>query len=163
MFYYICRRCSKTQIRMVLVIVCIASLTPEVVSTDIFGDLLKKLDAPSIKSLDERTVVSGLKEAITMGTASAVKLVSRENGYFGKEAIKILLPDKFQMIGEVVRKAGLGNEVNAFILSINRAADNTCIVVRFSLTHKVAHRKLLTCRSDFLSKMWLCLPGGFCA
>jgi len=108
---------------MVLAAVCIVLLSPEVILADFFDDLLKKLDAASISSLDERTVVSGLKEALSMGTVSAVKLVSRENGYFGNQAIKILLPDKLQIIGEVLRNAGLGKEVDDFTLSMNRAAE----------------------------------------
>lgn len=123
MFHYICSLGSTMKIRMVLAVVCIVLLSPEVILADFFDDLLKKLDATSISSLDERTVVSGLKEALSIGTASAVKLVSRENGYFGNQAIKILVPDKLQIIGEVMRNAGLGKEVDDFTLSMNRAAE----------------------------------------
>jgi len=63
------------KIRMVFAVVCIVLLSPEVILADFFDDLLKKLDATSISSIDERTVVSGLKEALSMGTVSAVKLV----------------------------------------------------------------------------------------
>jgi len=47
------------------------------------GDLeniYKKLQTSSVNSLDDRTIISGLKEALSLGTAKAVKLVSVENG-----------------------------------------------------------------------------------
>ena len=90
------------------------------------GDLeniYKKLQTSSVNSLDDRTIISGLKEALSLGTAKAVKLVSVENGYLRNEAIKILLPEKIQMMSEVLRKAGFDKEVDAFILSMNRAAE----------------------------------------
>jgi hypothetical protein len=39
------------------------------------------------------------------------------------EAIKILLPEKIQMMSEVLRAAGFDKEVDAFVLSMNRAAE----------------------------------------
>lgn len=111
------------KLRMVLAVLCFILISSQVLLAGVFDDLLKKIQEPSTRSLDEGTVVSGLKEALSVGTASAVKLASKENGYFGNEAIKILLPDKVQAVGEVLRKAGFGQEVDAFILSMNRAAE----------------------------------------
>jgi hypothetical protein len=59
---------------------------PQILLAGVFDDLLKEIKEPPIRSLDERTVVSGLKEALSVGTASAVKLVSKENGYYVIEA-----------------------------------------------------------------------------
>ena len=49
------------------------------------------------KGLDDSTIVSGLKEALSIGTKNAVSSVSKLNGYFGNEAIKILLPDNLEL------------------------------------------------------------------
>jgi len=109
--------------RIVSAVLCFILISPQILLAGIFDDLLKEIQETSMKSLDEGTVASGLKEALSVGTATAVKLVSREDGYFGNEAIKILLPDKVQAVGEVLKKAGFGQEVDAFILSMNRAAE----------------------------------------
>ncbi len=75
------------------------------------------------KGLDDSTIVSGLKEALSVGTKNAVALVSKPNGYFANEAIKILLPDKIQKTAEILGKLGYQQQVDDFIMSMNRAAE----------------------------------------
>lgn len=72
---------------------------------------------------DDATVVSGLKEALVIGTENAVKSVSQTDGYFGNTLIKILLPEKIQKVAEVLRMAGYQKQVDDFVLSMNRAAE----------------------------------------
>lgn len=102
---------------------CMAFISSQVVFADQIDNVFKQLTTPSAISLDESTIISGLKEALSLGTAKAVKLVSMENGYWGNEAIKILLPEKVQVMAETLKKAGFGKEVDAFVLSMNRAAE----------------------------------------
>ena len=77
----------------------------------------------SQSGLDQKTTVSGLKEALSIGTENAVKMVSKTNGYFGNQMVKILLPDKIQKVADAVAKLGFQEEVDSFILSMNRAAE----------------------------------------
>lgn len=104
-------------------------------SADFLDDVLKK-DLPQIPgvgrlpigktlgaSLDDSTIVSGLKEALSISTKKAVNLVSKPNGYFGNEAIKILLPDKIQKAAELLGKLGYQQQVDEFIMSMNHAAE----------------------------------------
>ena len=76
------------------------------------------------RGLDDNTIASGLKDALSVGTKNAVGYVSKLNGYFGNEAIKILLPDKIQKAAKLAGKVGYQKEVDEFILSMNRAAEN---------------------------------------
>lgn len=73
--------------------------------------------------LNEGTIASGLKEALSVGTKKAVALVSKVDGYFGNEAIKILLPEKIRGVGEMAGKLGFQKQVDDFILAMNRAAE----------------------------------------
>lgn len=100
---------------MVIPAVCAADMT----------DLLKALPAiPSGGSAqDAGTVASGLKEALSVGTKNAVGLLSKKDGYFGNEAVKILLPENIRRVGDALRMAGYQKEVDAFVLSMNRAAE----------------------------------------
>jgi len=75
------------------------------------------------KGLDESTIVSGLKESLSIGAKNAVGLVSRPNGYFGNDAIKIILPDKVRQTAELLGKLGYQKQVDEFIQSMNRAAE----------------------------------------
>lgn len=100
------------------------SIIPGMAGADLLDGIFKAVTTkPAASSLDEKTVVSGLREALAKGTDTAVKWVSKENGYFGNEAIKILLPERIRTVGEVLRKAGFGKDVDAFVLAMNRAAE----------------------------------------
>jgi hypothetical protein len=103
--------------------VCFFFNSAPVVFAGQLDDVTQSLQKIGSNSLDERTIISGLKEALSVGTTKAVKLVSVENGYLKNEAIKISLPEKVQVMAEVLQKAGYGKEVDAFILSMNRAAE----------------------------------------
>lgn len=97
------------------------------------GDLLKGLPRPSGSGgaggqaagagLDNSTIASGLKDALSVGTRNAVNLVSKPDGYFGNQAIKILLPDNIQKAAELAGKLGFQKDVDNLILSMNRAAE----------------------------------------
>lgn len=89
---------------------------------DIVGTV-EGLKAPAGGKLDEGQVVSGLKEALSVGTANAVAATSKVDGYFANAAIKILVPEKARKIASVLEKAGFREEVDAFVLSMNRAAE----------------------------------------
>ena len=55
---------------------------------------------------------------------NAVQALSKQDGYFGNAAVKILLPGKLQTAADVLKKAGYQKEVDEFILSMNRAAES---------------------------------------
>ena len=64
----------------VLVIFVFAAVSQ---AADPLGDFMKGLKIPAIKGgLDNDTIVSGLKEALTVGTGKAVTSVSALDGYF---------------------------------------------------------------------------------
>ncbi len=86
-------------------------------------DLLKTLGSSSRGSPDESTIISGLKEALSIGTDNAVKNVSQVDGYFGNQIIKILMPEKIQKVADILKKIGYQKQVDDFVLSMNRAAE----------------------------------------
>jgi hypothetical protein len=74
-------------------------------------------------SLSNGDIVAGLKEALEVGTTDTVALTGKTDGYFSNEAIKILLPSQLQSVDQALRLLGQGDKVDAFILSMNRAAE----------------------------------------
>ena len=72
---------------------------------------------------DSKTDIAGIKEALAKGTESAVNSLSKTNGYFGNQAVKILMPSSIQKVADVARMAGYQKQVDEFILSMNRAAE----------------------------------------
>ena len=69
------------------------------------------------------TIIAGLKEALSVGTANAVVDVSKINGYFRNAAIKVLIPEKMQKMATTLRRVGLGKMVHDFEKSMNQAAE----------------------------------------
>ncbi len=126
----------KTPFRILIIILFFVPISSTLLySSDFPGDALKKglPELPGVKRLpgeqaagtgvDDHTIISGLKEALSIGTEKAVSLVSKPNGYLGNEAIKILLPDKIQKAAELLGKLGYQKQVDEFIMSMNRAAE----------------------------------------
>jgi hypothetical protein len=90
----------------------------------LFDDIVKGIGsvAPKAGPADSQ-IVDGLKEALKIGTDNAVSLVSLTDGYFGNQAIKILMPDKVRKVADVLGKVGYQQQVDEFVLSMNRAAE----------------------------------------
>ncbi|MGC2694669.1 MAG: DUF4197 domain-containing protein [Candidatus Angelobacter sp.] len=68
-------------------------------------------------------VAAGLKEALTVGTRSAVASTGRVDGFLKNAAIKILLPEKLRSVGKGMRMVGMGQQVDALEVGMNRAAE----------------------------------------
>jgi hypothetical protein len=64
-----------------------------------------------------------LKEALQVGTANAVSLTGRVDGYLKNAAIKILLPEKLQSLDRGLRLVGYGSQVDELVIGMNRAAE----------------------------------------
>ena len=73
--------------------------------------------------LSESKVASGLKQALQVGSDNAVKIVGKPNGYFGNEAIKIVMPKDLRALETGLRAIGFGPKIDEFILSMNRSAE----------------------------------------
>lgn len=75
------------------------------------------------RAADERSTIAGLKEALAVGTERAVSGLSRPDGYFGNQAVKILMPPSIRKVADAARLAGFQKQVDSFVLSMNRAAE----------------------------------------
>lgn len=71
--------------------------------------------------LDE--VARGLREALAVGAQNAVSRASAEGGFLDNPAIRIPLPDRLQTTAGVLRRFGLGDQVDLFQQTLNRAAE----------------------------------------
>lgn len=76
------------------------------------------------ESLSSEEVSAGLKEALTKGVTTGSDLVSQADGYFKNAEIKIPFPPETQQVDKRLRQMGLGAEVDKFVLSLNRAAED---------------------------------------
>lgn len=74
--------------------------------------------------LSNDDIISGLKEALRVGTDSSAKKLGSANGFFKDAAIKILMPEEAKKVEQSLRNVGMGNVVDKAILSMNRAAED---------------------------------------
>ena len=73
--------------------------------------------------LSNDKIISGLKEALEVGTENTVQLTGNVDGYLKNEAIKILLPEKLQSMDKALRMIGFGPQIDEFVVSMNRSAE----------------------------------------
>jgi Protein of unknown function (DUF4197) len=80
--------------------------------------------ANNAAGLNDAKIGSGLKEALSVGTQKAVRLVDQPGGYLNNEAIKILLPQNLRPVERVLRGMGQGPKIDEFVASMNHAAES---------------------------------------
>jgi hypothetical protein len=116
----------KNLLKYFMIVLIITS----VFNTQSYGqlkDLLKKagnLITQKKTESNDPNIVDGLKEALSISSKNAVDIVSKENGYFGNELIKIPLPKEMQTAAKIGRQFGMGKQFDEFELSMNRAAES---------------------------------------
>lgn len=81
-------------------------------------------------ALSQDRIGSGLREALQLATEKTVKLTGRTDGYFGNPAIRIPMPPKLESVEKAVRMVGAGAQADAFVLSMNRAAEQSAPAAR---------------------------------
>jgi len=86
--------------------------------------VIQKVPTKSSGGLTNDEVVSGLKEALEVGTKNGTAKLSAVDGFFKDAVIKILMPPEAQKAEKTLRNVGLGKQVDDAILSMNRAAED---------------------------------------
>jgi len=68
-------------------------------------------------------VVSGLKQALEVGTRNAVDRTSGENGFLDNPLIRIKLPGALDKMATGLRAVGFGAQIDELAVAMNRAAE----------------------------------------
>jgi hypothetical protein len=84
----------------------------------------KTLGTQQQGGLSTEEVAEGLKEALTKGISKGADIVSQVDGYFKNPEIKIPFPPEVKKVEDRLRKMGLGSEVDKFVLTLNRGAED---------------------------------------
>src|SRR6187551_2292819 len=106
------------------------SLSAQKDSSNKLGGLFKKANSifsknsSSASGLSSDEIVSGLKEALSLGAQKSTDKLSATDGFFKDAAVKILLPKQVRDIESKMRMFGMGKLVDNAELSMNRAAED---------------------------------------
>jgi len=114
---------KEAAMKKILCLIITVFLFTTISYAGLLDDVIKTVGGSGKGEPDESTIISGLKEALSIGTDKAVKNVSQVDGYFGNQVIKILMPEKIQNVADILRKVGYQKQVDDFVLSMNRAAE----------------------------------------
>ncbi len=90
-----------------------------IVSLFLFGT-----SAYSQLPLSNEELGNGLKEALTQGISKGADALSQTDGYFKNPLIKIPFPPDAQRMEKRLREIGMGEDVDNFILTLNRGAED---------------------------------------
>ncbi len=93
-----------------------------------FDELMNKVEPPQESAqlgakLPLRDITAGLKEALARGTTNAINSLGRKGGFWNNPKVRIPLPGRLEQAAGLARKLGQGAKVDAFELSMNRAAE----------------------------------------
>lgn len=75
------------------------------------------------KPLTNQEIIDGLKEALNYGSKNAAGGASKTDGYFRHPVIKIPFPPEAAAVESKLRSLGMNKQVDDFILTVNRAAE----------------------------------------
>lgn len=110
------------KIQWILVLFLSACTTAQINQT--IGEVNKAMGGTTEKPLTTAEVGEGLKEALINGVSKGSDQVSQLDGYFKNPQIKIPFPPEVQKVEKTLRDIGLGGEVDKFVMTLNRGAED---------------------------------------
>lgn len=105
-----------------LLLFSMASCSAQINLPKSMDDINKVLSGSNGKPTDSE-VISGLKEALALGSQNAGSLASKVDGYYKNPAIFIPFPEEAKNVEQKVRALGMGNQVDKFVETLNHAAE----------------------------------------
>ena len=74
--------------------------------------------------LTQNEVAMGLREALSQGITKGANQASQTDGYYKNSLIRIPFPADVQRVEKTLRSIGLGSEVDKFVMTLNRGAED---------------------------------------
>lgn len=106
------------------------------------GGLLGRWPPPARGALDDGRIDAGLRQALEVAADAATSAAGRRDGYHGNPAIRIQLPEPLKAVARGARAVGQGEEVDAFVLAMNRAAEAAAPSAHVILRNAIADLQL---------------------
>jgi hypothetical protein len=93
-------------------------------------------------ALSQSELVDGLREALGRGVSSAVATLGREDGFLADAAVRIPVPAPLRPVERALRAVGRDDVADAFVTSLNRAAERAVPATGEVLADAVAHMSI---------------------
>ncbi len=90
-------------------------------------DQVNTATGTSTPALTNNEVISGLREALTIGTNNSSSLTSKLDGFYKNPEIFIPFPAEAIKIKQKVEELGMKKQVDEFVMTLNRAAETATL------------------------------------
>lgn len=94
------------------------------VSCNELQQVVNQLPGATNQELSNEIIANGLKEALDQGIEKQVSKLTKADGFYKNELVKILLPEELQKVDKTLRDIGLGNLADEGLKVLNRAAED---------------------------------------
>ena len=74
--------------------------------------------------MDTTTIAKGLREALDMGVDKQVTKLTKKDGFYKNEMVKILLPEELRKVDQTLRDIGLASLADEGLKLLNTAAED---------------------------------------
>ena len=74
-------------------------------------------------ALSEQDVAMGLKETLAVGVERSINQLGQGDGFWSDALVRVALPPKIAQQEKLLRNLGFGSQIDAFHLTLNRAAE----------------------------------------
>src|SRR5687768_15316899 len=87
--------------------------------------LVISLSAPAaqVEGISNTEAATGLKQALADGSAAAVAMLGKQDGFLANPKVRIPLPPALQKIEAALRYTGMKRQADELVVAMNRAAE----------------------------------------
>ena len=110
-----------------------------------FGNILNKAESAASNvvkgggNISQGDAANAIKEALSNGIKKGVTQVSNTDGYFGNEAIKLLMPPEAKRVEDGLRDIGQGPLIDKVIMQMNRSAEQAAPKATSIFLNAISH------------------------
>lgn len=101
----------------------------------------------SLADLSQGDASQGLKMALERGAAAAIGLLGVQDGFMGNDKVRIGLPDIMQKGARMLKTMGLGKQLDALTLQMNRAAEAAVPLSQKLMTQSIQNMSVQDAKS----------------
>ncbi|WP_339838201.1 DUF4197 domain-containing protein [uncultured Maribacter sp.] len=95
-----------------------------VISCNELQQVVNQLPGSTSTGLSNEAIANGLKEALDLGIEKQVSKLTKTDGFYKNDLVKILMPEELQKVDKTLRDIGLGNLADEGLKVLNRAAED---------------------------------------
>lgn len=116
------------------------ALTASATAQAAWQDWLKSTaSAGKTATLNDTPAAGAVKELLKVAVNQATSQLGKAGGYADNPAVQLVMPEKLKAFDSVLRKVGMGPQLDAFKLGMNRAAEKAAPQARDVLIETLAN------------------------